>query len=70
MKFLVVSCKYYTAGAEFFNSGYPTVNVAPILKKMVRQYKTLDNLLSYLESRRNFYKYTITDIPNETTNPT
>jgi hypothetical protein len=50
------------AAAEYTDKGYPTQNVAPILKKLVYQYKTLELVKAFLDSKAPTYEYEIRDI--------
>jgi hypothetical protein len=62
MKFLIVKTPWYMAAAEYTDKGYPTQNVAPILKKLVYQYKTLELVKAFLDSKAPTYEYEIRDI--------
>ena len=48
MKLLVVKSPYFMAASEYFDSGQPTQNTAPILRKFVKG-KTL-------EQAKHFFK--------------
>lgn len=61
MKLLIVRCSWFAAGAEYTDSGYPTENVAPILKKYVYGQKTLDKLLEWFDQRKN-YEYEVREV--------
>jgi hypothetical protein len=50
------------AAAEYTDKGYPTQSVAPILKRLVYKYKTLDAVKAFLDSKAPTYEYEIREI--------